>query len=189
MQLLWEVKVQNMMRWKAYRMCPNGEQWRLRKIWERTPKISPELRRAQVVGFLSQPALRSFCFVLLVNVGSASLLVDLLLPRPRYIGGCGIVFDRFLCIFVYLFIYIFVSLLARLRENGWTDLHETFREGVEWPWDDLIPRNRAMPRCATRGRGLLCFRTTACLQLFIVSRTTLKLWASDTYIRICLVWP
>ena len=25
----------------------------------------------------------------------------------------------------------FVSLLARLRENGWTDLHEIFREGVE----------------------------------------------------------
>jgi len=33
--------------------------------------------------------------------------------------------------FVSFFVYIFVSLLARLRENGWTDLHETFREGVE----------------------------------------------------------
>ena len=48
--------------------------------------------------------------------------------------------------------YIFVSLLAWLRENGWTDLHEIFREGAEWPWDDLIqflvnsekPRNAAM---------------------------------------------
>jgi len=30
-------------------------------------------------------------------------------------------------------ISFFVSLLARLRENGWTDLHEIFREGVEWP--------------------------------------------------------
>jgi len=29
------------------------------------------------------------------------------------------------------FVYIFVSLLARLRENGRTDLHEIFREGVE----------------------------------------------------------
>ena len=46
----------------------------------------------------------------------------------------------------------FVSLLARLRENGWTDLHEIFREGVEWPRDDLItflvnsekPRDAAM---------------------------------------------
>ena len=54
-----------------------------------------------------------------------------LLPRPRYIGGRGIVFDRFLCLFVCLFVYIFVSLLERLRENGWTDLHEIFREGVD----------------------------------------------------------
>jgi len=40
--------------------------------------------------------------------------------------------------FVSFFISFFVSLLARLRENGWTDLHEIFREDVEWPWDDLI---------------------------------------------------
>jgi len=66
-----------------------------------------------------------------------------------------------------LFLSFFVSLLVRLRENGWTDLHEICMEGVEWPWDDLItfwsiPRNRAMPRCATRRRDLLCFSTTAC---------------------------
>ena len=24
------------------------------------------------------------------------------------------------------------------KKNGWTDLHEIYREGVEWPWDDLI---------------------------------------------------
>jgi len=35
-------------------------------------------------------------------------------------------------------ISFFVSLSATLRENGWTDLHEIFREGVEWSWDDLI---------------------------------------------------
>jgi len=29
-------------------------------------------------------------------------------------------------------------LSAKLRENGWTDLHEIFREDMEWPWDDLI---------------------------------------------------
>jgi len=60
--------------------------------------------------------------------------------------ACPPVFDRFLCLylslfislFVCLFISSFVSLLARLRENGWTDLHETSREGVEWPWDDVI---------------------------------------------------
>ena len=37
-----------------------------------------------------------------------------------------------------LFVSFFVSLSATLWENGWTDFHEIFREGVEWPWDDLI---------------------------------------------------
>ena len=83
----------------------------------------------------------------------------MLLPRPRYIG---VLFS------ISFFLSFFVSLLAILRENGWTDLHEIFREGAEWPWDDLVQFwvnfewNRAMPRCATRGRGLLCFSTTAC---------------------------
>jgi len=53
---------------------------------------------------------------------------------PPPIGGRGIVFERFLSFFLCLL----VSLSATLRENGWTDLHEIFREGVEWPWDDLI---------------------------------------------------
>jgi len=39
---------------------------------------------------------------------------------------------------VSLLVCFFVSLSATWRENGWTDLHEIFREGVEWPWDDLI---------------------------------------------------
>jgi len=70
----------------------------------------------------------------------------LLLPRPRYIGGR----DCFRSIS--LFISLFVSLLARLRENGWTDFHEIFRKDAEWPWDDVIqfgvksekPRDAAM---------------------------------------------
>jgi len=41
--------------------------------------------------------------------------------------------DFFVCFFLF-----FVSLSARLRENGWTDLPEIFREAVEQPWDDLI---------------------------------------------------
>ena len=53
-----------------------------------------------------------------------------LLITPPPVGGRGIVFERFLS--------LFVSLSATLRENGWTDLHEIFREGVEWPWDDVI---------------------------------------------------
>ena len=31
---------------------------------------------------------------------------------------------------------ILISLSATLGENGWTDLHEIFREGVEWPCDE-----------------------------------------------------
>jgi len=50
-----------------------------------------------------------------------------MLYYPAPIGGRGIVIERFLCLFVYLFI----SLSATLRENGWTDLREIFREGVE----------------------------------------------------------
>jgi len=55
------------------------------------------------------------------------------------------------------FVCIFLSLLARLRENGWTNLHEIFREGVEWPWDDLITflNNSEKPRdAAMRNTGV-----------------------------------
>jgi len=40
-----------------------------------------------------------------------------------------------------------------------------FSGKVWWPWDDVITLlvNSEKPWCATRGRGLLCFRTTACL--------------------------
>jgi len=44
-------------------------------------------------------------------------------PAPGRYRERSIVFARFLC--------FFVSLSARLRENGWTDLREIFREGVE----------------------------------------------------------
>jgi len=55
-------------------------------------------------------------------------LIWIFTPPP--VGGRGIVFAQFLS--------LFVSLSATLRENGWTDLHEIFREGVDWPWDNLI---------------------------------------------------
>jgi len=51
-----------------------------------------------------------------------------LLPRLRYIGD-GVLFS--IDFFVSLYLCLFVSLIARLRENGWTDLHEIFREGAE----------------------------------------------------------
>ena len=45
----------------------------------------------------------------------------------RGTGYCFRAISFFLCFFVYLF----VSLSETLREDGCTDLHEIFREGVE----------------------------------------------------------
>jgi len=55
---------------------------------------------------------------------------------PRYATrGRGLLcFSTTAC----LFFCLFVSLSARSRENGWTDLHEIFRESMECPRDDLI---------------------------------------------------
>jgi len=49
------------------------------------------------------------------------------------LGGC-----LRLPVYGRLSLVFFVSLSATLRENGWTDLHENIREGVEWRRDDLI---------------------------------------------------
>jgi len=40
--------------------------------------------------------------------GALRIVVLLLLPRPRYIGRRGIVFDRFLCLYVSLFLSLFL---------------------------------------------------------------------------------
>jgi len=58
----------------------------------------------------TRPATLRFCFI-----------------TPPPVGGRDIVIERFLS----LFISLFVSLSATLRENGWTDWHEIFRECVE----------------------------------------------------------
>jgi len=75
-----------------------------------------------------------------------NVFVIFITPPPIH-RGRGIVFDRFLS--------FFVSFSARLRENGWTNLHEIFREGAEWPWDDLITFlvNSEKPRDAQHGGG------------------------------------
>jgi len=51
------------------------------------------------------------------------MLLWFVIFTPTPVGERGIVFGRFLS--------FFVSLSATLRENGWTDLREIFREGVE----------------------------------------------------------
>jgi len=90
-----------------------------------------------------------------------------------------IVFTRFLSLFLCFFVSLFVSLSARLRENGWTDLHEIFREGVEWPWDDLITFwvNSGKPRDA-RGRGLLC-RAPQVVCIYFAASTRADARSSD----------
>ena len=47
------------------------------------------------------------------------------------VDGVLFLIDFFVCLYVYMYLSFFVSLLARLLENGWTDLHEIFGKGVE----------------------------------------------------------
>ena len=63
----------------------------------------------------------------------------------------------------------------KLSGKVWSD------HGTIWLHFWPIPRNRAMPRCATRGRGLLCFRTTTCStsDLSGVWRQVTKRWTRN----------
>ena len=70
-------------------------------------------------------------------IGLPHLSLCILANYPPPGRGTGYCFPA-ISLFVSLFLCFFVSLSATVRENGWTDLHEIFREGVEWPWDDLI---------------------------------------------------
>jgi len=69
-----------------------------------------------------------------LTVQSVPTVTKDIFVTPPPVGGRVIVIERFLS----LFLCFFVSLSVTLGENGWTDLHEIFREGVEWTWDDLI---------------------------------------------------
>ena len=97
-----------------------------------------------------------------------SVLLLFITPSPIH-QGTGYCF-RSISLYVCrpMYVCIFVSLSARLRENGWTDLHEIFREGVEWPWDALITflANSEKPRdAAMRNTGtgfVVLSHTTAC---------------------------
>jgi len=61
------------------------------------------------------------CYWVMVLIAASSI--------DRGTGHCFRSISFFLSLFF---------LLARLRENGWTDLHEISREGAKWPWDDMI---------------------------------------------------
>jgi len=83
---------------------------------------------------------------------SSGVLISL--PRLWYIGVRGIVFDRFLCLYVCTFLCFFVSKITRKRLDRFAWI---FKEDVEWTWDNLIkffvnsekPRDAAMRNTGT----------------------------------------
>jgi len=79
--------------------------------------------------------------------------------------------------FVCIFVCFFVSLLARLRGNGWTNFHEIFREGVELPWDNSITFlvNSEKPRDAQHAGGVCCAFTPQLVIVILYSYTIFKI--------------
>jgi len=65
---------------------------------------------------------------MLMSAVSSVLLLMFFYPVPDT-SGDGVLFS--IDFFLSSFVCIFVSLLATLRENGWTDLREIFRDGAE----------------------------------------------------------
>ena len=61
---------------------------------------------------------------------SLSAIIIAIITPSQIHRGTGYCFQS-ISLFVCLYLCLFVSLLARLRENGWTNLHEIFREGAE----------------------------------------------------------
>ena len=103
-------------------------------------------------------------YVFYVHYTTRKVLTYIITPSPIHRGD-GVLFS------IDFFVYIFVSLLARLRENSWTDLHEIFREGVEWPWHDLVTllANSEKPRDAAMrntGTGFVVLLRHSLLQFF-----------------------
>ena len=75
---------------------------------------------------LSKKKIRHWALYALILEEHLTPSIEAVFFTPPPVGGRGIVFERFVC--------LFISSSATLRENGWTDLHEIFREGVEWPY-------------------------------------------------------
>jgi len=94
-------------------------------------------------------------------------IANLLITPSPIDRGTGYCF-RSISLFVCMYLSFFVSLLQQDYEKTAGPICMKFSEkvrsdhGTTWLHFWSILRNRAMPRCATRGRCLLCFRTTAC---------------------------
>ena len=104
------------------------------------------------------------------NISALAIILFLLclfIFTPSPYRGRGIVFELFLCLFVSFFVCLFVYLSARLRENGWTDLHEIFSEMLSPAIAQRTGVNNSVPfaRCQ-QGAGFVVPRTTACFILF-----------------------
>ena len=80
---------------------------------------------------------------------------------------------RLVSFFLSSFLCFFVSKITRklLDRFAWKFQGRcgVTYHGTTWLHFWPILRNRAMPRSATQGRGLLCFRTTACSLLLVAS--------------------
>jgi len=97
-------------------------------------------------------------------------------PTDRGTGYCFRSISLFVCLFLSFFLSFFASKITRKRLDRFAWNFQG-RCGVTVGRPDYIfwsiRRNRAMPRCATRERGLLCFSTTACLLSGSVHKTML----------------
>jgi len=100
----------------------------------------------------------------------SAVCVELSYPATDGIGTgyCFWSISFFLSFFLYFFVFFCQQdyektarpICMKFSGKVWSD------HGTTWFNFGSIRRNRAMPRCVTRGRGLLCFSTTACFELF-----------------------
>ena len=132
------------------------DHWLITNSRENAPSLQPSRRLLVARQFLliirHTPA-RS------LRINGVILYKTLLVYRDVLIGTVGLVVGRpyYRSRLWHSMSSVCLSVVCRLWRfvfwrNGWTDLREIFREGVEWPWEDLItfwvnsdkPRDAAM---------------------------------------------
>ena len=83
----------------------------------------------------------------------------------RLWDGLLLSIDFFICIFTCLFLCFFVSEVTRKRLDRFARNFQGRRGLTMGRPDSILGQFRETARCATRGRGLLCFLTTACFNV------------------------
>jgi len=114
-------------------MWPNDSSFWQYKVYADIRRGSLERGRQTTVGLLKKAIFGTFARYLIFRSWRGK---DNIITPPPVGTGSGVLLGYrsisfFLSSFLCLFVCFFVSLSARLRENGWTDLHEIFMEGVE----------------------------------------------------------